>query len=89
MRAVASLLLLQACLAAPGTVWAQSAATDFRWPDGKRAAVSLSFDDARPSQVDTGLAVLARLGARATFYVVPMHVEAKLAGWQRCGRAMR
>jgi hypothetical protein len=24
----------------------------FAWPDGKLAAVSLSFDDARPSQVD-------------------------------------
>ena len=77
------LLLLQACMAAPGTASAQSAAPEFRWPDGKRAAVSLSFDDARPSQVDTGLAVLARLGARATFYVVPMHVEPKLAGWKR------
>ena len=24
----------------------------FRWPDGKRAAVSVSFDDARVSQID-------------------------------------
>lgn len=83
MRVVASLFLLQACLAAPGTGWAQAASAEFRWPEGQRAAVSLSFDDARPSQVDTGLAVLARLGARATFYVVPVHVEAKLTGWQR------
>src|SRR6266480_1612736 len=29
----------------------------FRWPNGRRAAVSLSFDDARVSQIDTGLAL--------------------------------
>lgn len=80
---MATLLLLPACLLEPVASWAQSAEAAFRWPDGKRAAVSLSFDDARPSQVDTGLALLARLGARATFYVVPVHVEAKLSGWKR------
>jgi hypothetical protein len=25
----------------------------FRWPAGKRAAISLTFDDARVSQIDT------------------------------------
>lgn len=34
------------------------AASHFHWADGKRAAVSLSFDDSRLSQVDTVLAVL-------------------------------
>lgn len=83
VRLFAILLLLPACLLGPVAGWAQSAEAAFRWPDGKRAAVSLSFDDARASQVDTGQAVLARLDARATFYVVPVHVEAKLAGWKR------
>lgn len=83
VRVIAALLLLPACVLGPVASWAQSGEAAFRWPDGKRAAVSLSFDDARPSQVDTGLALLARLGARATFYVVPVHVEAKLSGWKR------
>ena len=30
----------------------------FHWPNGKRVAVSLSFDDARYSQIDRGLDVL-------------------------------
>ncbi len=30
---------------------------DFRWPDGKRAAISLTFDDARFSQIDCGLPI--------------------------------
>lgn len=83
MRLVANLALLPACLLGPVASEAQSAEAGFRWPDGKCAAVSVNFDDARPSQVDTGLAVLARLDARATFYVVPVHVEAKLSGWKK------
>jgi peptidoglycan/xylan/chitin deacetylase (PgdA/CDA1 family) len=43
----------------------------FKWPDGKRAAVSLSFDDGRLSQIDTGLALLKKLGLKVTFFVNP------------------
>lgn len=55
----------------------------FRWPEGKTIALSLSWDDARPSQVDAGLAVLDRYGVKATFYVVPSSVEKRLDGWKR------
>src|SRR5207247_3703239 len=41
------------------------------WPDGSRAALSLSFDDARPSQVSRGLDILERLEVRVTFFVLP------------------
>jgi peptidoglycan/xylan/chitin deacetylase (PgdA/CDA1 family) len=55
----------------------------FTWPDGKRAALSLSFDDARPSQIDIGLPLFARYGAAVTFYVVPPNMEQRLEGWRR------
>lgn len=55
----------------------------FRWPEGKRAAVSLSFDDARLSQIDTGLALLDKYSVRATFYVSPDNVKKRLQGWKR------
>jgi peptidoglycan/xylan/chitin deacetylase (PgdA/CDA1 family) len=55
----------------------------FRWPDGKKAAVSLSFDDARLSQVDNGLALLKKKGVKVTFYVKPSEVEKRLAGWKQ------
>jgi len=58
-------------------------AMSFAWPEGKRAAVSLSFDDARLSQVDTGLAVLKKKGVKVTFYVLPSGVEQRLAGWKQ------
>jgi peptidoglycan/xylan/chitin deacetylase (PgdA/CDA1 family) len=54
----------------------------FPWPGGKRAAVSLSFDDARLSQVDAGFAILDRYGIKATFYLSPPNVEPRLEAWR-------
>ena len=62
---------------------AQQAATAITWPEGKRAALSLSFDDARLSQVDIGTALLDRYSVKATFFVVPSSVEQRLAGWKK------
>ena len=64
------------------TARGQPAAAEFRWPGEARAAVSLTFDDARSSQVREGRPVLGRLGAKATFYVVPVRVEDNLEGWK-------
>src|SRR5262249_26750509 len=55
----------------------------FHWPDGKRAAVSLSFDDGRVSQIDAGLALMKKLGLKVTFFVTPASVERQLAGWKQ------
>jgi len=64
-------------------VWAQS---KFAWPEGRQVAVSLSFDDARASQVTRGLDIFARHKARVTFYVNPRSMERQLAGWQRAAK---
>lgn len=61
---------------------AQSADKAFKWPDGKQVALSLSFDDARQSQVDTGTKLFDKYGVKATFYVVPDAMEARLDGWK-------
>jgi peptidoglycan/xylan/chitin deacetylase (PgdA/CDA1 family) len=55
----------------------------FHWPAGKRVAASLSFDDARLSQIDTGLGVLNPTGVKATFFVLPEGVRKRLEGWKR------
>src|SRR5438874_5437944 len=55
----------------------------FHWPTGKRAAVSLSFDDARTSQVDEGLALLKKMGIKVTFFVTPGGVDKRLDGWKQ------
>jgi peptidoglycan/xylan/chitin deacetylase (PgdA/CDA1 family) len=60
-----------------------AAAKPFHWPDGKRVAVSMTFDDARTSQVDRGLDLFATYGAKATFFVESRNIEQRLAGWKR------
>lgn len=52
------------------------------FPMGKRAAVSLTFDDARLSQADVGLGLLERHGVHATFYVSPAQIEQRLGAWR-------
>ncbi|WP_375486660.1 polysaccharide deacetylase family protein [uncultured Mycobacterium sp.] len=54
----------------------------FNWPNGKRAALSICFDDARPSQLDNGIEILARYGLAGTFYVLPDVVRSRLADWK-------
>jgi peptidoglycan/xylan/chitin deacetylase (PgdA/CDA1 family) len=70
-------------LAASCGLPAQDAGSGFRWPEGKRVAVSFSFDDARLSQVDTGLPLFDKHGAKATFYVSPRSMMKRLDGWKK------
>ena len=62
---------------------AQQAESSFAWPEGKQIAISLSFDDARASQVDAGTALLDEYGVKGTFYVVPNSVKQRLEGWKK------
>jgi len=57
-------------------------AHSFAWPSGKRAAVSLTFDDARLSQADVGISLLDSYGVKATFYVSPSHAAKRLPAWR-------
>ena len=56
---------------------------NFQWPEGKRAAISLSFDDGRPSQIDNGIPIFDRYNVKATFYVSPSGVEKRLDDWKK------
>ena len=56
---------------------------DFHWPEGKRAAISLSFDDARASQVSRGIPILDEYGVKATFFVLVEPMEKQLDGWKK------
>src|SRR5215475_516605 len=58
-------------------------ARPFQWPDGKRMALSLSFDDGRLSQIDTGLALLRKHGVKVTFFLQGNQIEKRLEGWRR------
>lgn len=41
----------------------------FSWPAGKKAAVSLAYDDALPSQLNNAIPHLNKYGLKATFYL--------------------
>ncbi len=55
----------------------------YAWPEGRRAALSLTFDDGRPSQLDHGLPILNRYGVKATFYVNPEPVRGRVEEWRQ------
>ena len=55
----------------------------FPWPDGKMAAVSLTFDDARSSQLNIGIPLLNKYNVKSTFYVLPSKVEKELEKWKK------
>jgi hypothetical protein len=57
-------------------------ATDFHWPEGKRAAISLTFDDARYSQITRCLPILDKYGTKATFYVSIKPMEEHADAWK-------
>lgn len=54
----------------------------FRWPEGARAAISLTFDDARTTQIDAGIPILDAHDLKATFYVSPAGVVQRLSEWK-------
>ena len=80
--AVAALLALTA--SAGSRVSRQSAASPaFSWPAGARAAVSLSFDDARASQLDVGVPLFAERATHVTFYLTANNIGARAGDWKR------
>ncbi len=50
-------------------------------------AISLTFDDARLSQVDTAIPLLNKLGVKATFYISPTRAAKRLEGWKQAAMA--
>ena len=52
------------------------------WPQNKRAALSISFDDSRVSQWENGIPILDEYGIKSTFYVMPHVVENHLDAWK-------
>lgn len=57
--------------------------TGFQWPTGKKMGLSLTFDDARLSQIDKGIPLLDKYNVKATFYVSPDNMEQRVEGWKK------
>lgn len=71
------------CLWGQLSLLAQNTTPLFSWPAGKKAALSLTFDDARLSNVDVGLNLFKKFGARVTYYVTPSAMTPRLTKWKQ------
>ncbi len=80
------LSVMAAMMIAGGGASAQTAGGGPRWPEGKRVAVSFSFDDARASQVDAGVPLFDKYGSKVTFYVNPKNMEKRLDAWKSAAK---
>jgi peptidoglycan/xylan/chitin deacetylase (PgdA/CDA1 family) len=52
------------------------------WPDGARAAVSLTYDDGLNSQLDYALPELEKHDLKATFFLTRYNIQWRLADWE-------
>lgn len=65
------------------STFAQSKILPFPWPEGKKMAISLTFDDARVTNPIEGTDLLDKYGAKATFFILPSNVKKDLPNWQK------
>lgn len=64
------------------------AADVFTWPEGRKAAVSLAYDDALDSQLDNAIPALDRHGLKGSFYLQLSRdsVRLRLEEWRSAAR---
>lgn len=82
----ASRICLALCLASLALPLA--AKQKFTWPEGRKAAVSLAYDDALDSQLDNAVPALQKHGLKGTFYIVPAResVRTRMEEWRAVAR---
>ncbi len=82
---IASGLLLMISMVRPqaSPLETESSGQAFHWPEGKKMALSLSFDDARVSQVEQGIPLLDQYGVKGTFYVSPGALLERVEDWKQ------
>ena len=78
MKLVATIMAL-AALVLPGAAAAQET---FAWPEGRKAAIVLTYDDAAPSQLDNAIPALDEFGIKATFFLNARFGEKDVPRWR-------
>jgi peptidoglycan/xylan/chitin deacetylase (PgdA/CDA1 family) len=77
--------MFRALLTALALAAVSSPATATRWPNGARAAVALTYDDALASQLDNAAPALERARLRGTFFLSNVR-RAHIARWRALAR---
>lgn len=88
MRSAMFVAAVCAALVATVRVGAAESRSGFAWPDGRKAAVSLSYDDALDSQLDHAIPALDRHRLKGTFYLVAANdpVRLRMDEWRAAAR---
>jgi peptidoglycan/xylan/chitin deacetylase (PgdA/CDA1 family) len=68
-------------------VAAGAARAPFAWPQGKRAAVSLTYDDSLNSQLDNAVPQLDARGLKATFFLTEENMQERRDQWIALSKA--
>ena len=58
-------------------------AQQIRWPEHKKAAIVLTYDDALPSQLNNAVPELKRAGLKATFFLTSDIDSSSIPRWRR------
>ena len=89
MRKISFILILAACTMCASlsmghgyTVDPNQKQSNFQWPKGIKMAISLTFDDARLSQVDNCIPLLNKYRVSGTFYVIRENLIKRTEGWK-------
>src|SRR5262245_13495043 len=77
------LVLLAVLLFAAGV----PAQAQFKWPDGKQAAIALTYDDALHSQLDVAIPQLDAAKFKGTFFLKGEITPADMLRWRNVQRA--
>ncbi len=59
----------------------------FAWPDGNEVAITVTFDDARESQLRVAQPLLDEYGIKGSFYAVPNAVKPRAERWTALAEA--
>lgn len=57
--------------------------SSLEWPEGKKMALSFTFDDAYYSQIDGGVPLFDKYGIKATFYVSVWRLAPRQDAWKK------
>jgi peptidoglycan/xylan/chitin deacetylase (PgdA/CDA1 family) len=85
------LLPALACIICTGLTKAQSPGETIitRWPDDKKGAVSITFDDGSVNQFKQALPVLNRLNLKATFFIITGQIPGSKYAGKFIGRPVK
>ena len=73
---------IQTALCFISSICSFQALSAWQYPNNARFAISLSFDDARRSQVDVGLPLLDKHKVKGSFYIMPEQMIGYDKAWK-------